>query len=296
MSESSNVNWHIFDNSVGSLRSLGWSGDLETLNFSIIDNRDFLEVMKASFIGGGGVTWSEVWAYNTDVFPELWRPRSMADIYDTEEFPGRRAWAHYPSSEMIFVLLSENPDLLKTPEGRASLSALSPEQADRAFELFNEYRDQVSMFWQNNTDCPWRLSRGELALCSGFNGSIYDDAIKGSPIQICWECGHVANTNGWGIIKGLRRQDPRTFELAQLYMAWTALPENNARMAQFIAYGPVNLRSLPYLNRPEYNAVRNDLPSSPSNIPYAIFKDEVHLNRYDREWRQRYEAWKRTLQ
>ena len=294
--ESGNVTWHIIDTRAGSLRDLGRSGHLESLNFGIIDNRDFLDVLKSPYIGGGGVTWSEVWAYNTDLFPEARRPRSMADIYNTAKFPGSRGWAHYPDAEMILVLLSENPSLLNTEEGRASLSALTPAQADRAFELFDEYRDQVSMIWQNNTDCPWRLSRGDLALCSGFNDSIYDDAIEGNPIRICWECGHVVNTDGWSIIRGLRRQDPQTFELAQLYMAWTGLPENNARVAQFIAYGPVNLRSLPHLNGPEYNAVRNDLPTSPSNLPYAIFKDEVHVGRYTDTWRERWISFQQSIQ
>ena len=294
--ESGNVTWHILDTGTGSLRNLGRSGHLESLNFSIIDNRDFLDVLKSPYIGGGGITWSEVWAYNTDLFPEARRPRSMVDIYDPERFPGRRAWAYYPDAEMIFVLLSENPGLLNTPEGRASLSALTPQQVNRAFELFNEYSDQVDAVWQTGSDCPEFLKSGEMSMCTAWNGSIADVSMQGHPVKVCWECGHVVNTDGWGIIRGLRRQAPQTFELAQLYMAWTALPENNALMAQFIAYGPVNLRSLPYLNRPEYNAVRNDLPTSPSNITYAIFKDETHAQRYTGGWRQRYEAWKTTLQ
>ena len=294
--ESGNVTWHVFDTGTGSIDALGRTGSLERLDFSIIDNRHFFDVVKSPYIGGGGITWSEVWAYNTDIFPEAWRPRSMADIYDPERFPGRRAWAYYPDAEMIFVLLSENPGLLNTAEGRASLSALSPQQVDRAFELFNEYRNQVDVFWQTGSDCPQLLRSGDVSMCTAWNGRIADAAMQGYPVKVCWECGHTLNTGVWGIIKGLRQQDPITFELAQLYMAWTSLPENNARMAQFISYGPVNTKSLPYLNEPEYDAVRDELPSSAANIPYAIFKNEAYVAQHADTWRERWISFQLSIQ
>ena len=294
-SQSSNVGWHVFDSGPASINSLGQNGHLERLNFSIIDNRSFFDVARNPYIGGGGITWSEVWAYNTDTFPEGAQPTSMADIYDPESFPGSRGWGRYPEADMVFALLSDNPDLLNTPEGRASLSALSPRQVDRAFKLFEQYRDQVDLFWQAGADCPNALSSAELDLCTGWNGRLFDSIRAGRPVKICWECGHVVQTGVWGIIKGLRQQDPRAFELAQLYMAWTALPENNARMAQFIAYGPINTLSVPYLDGPSYNHVRDNLPSSASNLPYAVFEDEVHVLSNSTEWRDRWDVFKQDL-
>ena len=295
-SQSGTVTWHLFDTVTGSIYQLSNTGDLEELDFSIIDNRDFLEVVKSPYIGGGGITWSEVWAYNTDSFPEDAQPHTMADIYDAENFPGRRSWAYYPDHEMVFVLLSKNPELLDTAEGRATLSALTDDQVDQAFELFEEYSNQVDRFWQTASDCPNALYRGEVDLCTSWNGRVFDAAKAGRPIKICWECGHVLNTAVWGIIKGLKELDPEAFDLAQLYMAWTSLPENNARMAQFIAYGPVNTKSLPYLNQHVYDEVRDELPSSVANIPYAIFKNEAYVAQHTDTWRDRYIAFQQALQ
>ena len=295
-SQSGNVGWHVFDSGPESINTLANGGFLERLDFSIIDNRHFFDVVKSPYIGGGAITWSEVWAYNTDVYPEGSQPQTMVDVYDIDNFSGRRSWAYYPDAEMVFVLLSDNPGLLNSPEGRASLSALTPRQVDRAFELFQEYRDQVDSFWETGADCPDALSGGEVDLCTGWNGRLFDAVNAGWPVKICWECGHVVNTGVWGIIKGLKEQDPQAFDLAQLYMAWTALPENNARMAKFIAYGPVNTLSLPHLNGPEYDHVRDDLPSSSSNLPYAIFKDEVHAARNSTAWEARWVAFQQTVQ
>jgi putative spermidine/putrescine transport system substrate-binding protein len=295
MQESGNVAWHVFDTGGGSIHALANGGSLEELDFSIIDTRDFLEVLKAPYIGGGGITWSETWAYNTDIYPEGSQPQNMADIYDTEKFPGRRSWSQFPDAEIVFALLSENPDLINSAEGRASLSAPNEEQVDRAFELFEEYRDQPNIFWTTGSDCPQFLLSGEADLCTNWNGRIYDAAKEGAPLKICWECGHVLNTDGWGIIKGLKEQDPETFELAQLYMAWTSFPEVNSRMAQFITYGPVNTKALAALSDPIYDEVRDELPSSPTNIPYAVINNEVHRAANLDAWRERYEAWKGTL-
>ncbi len=296
MQESGNITWHVFDQGTGTIHNLGRNGSLEDLDFSVVDTRDFLEVLKAPYTGGGGITWSETWAYNTDVYPEGSRPQTMADFYDTENFPGKRGWAYYPHGEMKFVLLSENPGLVNTQEGRNSLAALNPEQVDRAFELFAEYSDQISLIWQTGSDCPQLLISGEIDMCSNWNGRIYDATKEGAPIKICWECGHLLNTDGWGIIKGLKDQDPEAFELAQLFVAWTSLPEINARIAQFITYGPVNIKSLSALDAPEYDDVRDELPSSSANIPYAILNDEEHASIHDDEWRERYEEWKLTLE
>jgi putative spermidine/putrescine transport system substrate-binding protein len=296
MQESGNVAWHVFDAGGGSIHALANGGSLEELDFSIIDTRDFLEVLKAPYIGGGGITWSETWAYNTDIYPEGSQPQNMADIYDTEKFPGRRSWNQFPDAEIVFVLLAENPDLINSAEGRASLSAPNEEQVDRAFELFEEYRDQPNIFWTTGSDCPQFLLSGEADLCTNWNGRIYDATKEGAPLKICWECGHVLNTDGWGIIKGLKEQDPEAFELAQLYMAWTSFPEINARMSQFITYGPVNSKSLPYLSEPEYDAVRDELPSAIANIPYAIFKDEVHVGERADVWRERWIEYQQTFE
>ena len=97
MAETGNITWHVFDTGAGSLHNLGKTGDLEDLDFSVIDNRDLLEVLNAPYIGGGGVTWGETWAYNSDSFSEGQQPTSMADIYDPRLSPDAGAGLTIPT-------------------------------------------------------------------------------------------------------------------------------------------------------------------------------------------------------
>ena len=94
------------------------TGSLEDLDFSVIDNSGLPgKVLKAPYTGGGGITWSETWAYNSDVVPR----GQPADNYvrhstTPRSFPGLDVPG--PTTldlEMKFViLLLENPELLNT--------------------------------------------------------------------------------------------------------------------------------------------------------------------------------------
>ena len=108
----------------------------------------------------------------------------------------------------------------------------------------------------------------------GWHGRIWDAQQEGVSIKICWECGCFLNTTNRGVIKGLAEQDPEKFYLAQLFLAWVAFPEIQVQLSKNISFGPINLKALPLLDGPEFDHVREYLPTSPANIPYAIIHDE----------------------
>ena len=199
MLETENVTWHVIDDGQTTVYQLGSTGILEELDFSIIDNRDFLEIDKTPWCAGGGITFSEVLAYNTYTYPD--GLPDMSAFYDTERFPGRRSWAFYSDITEVFLLLGEDPSLLDTAEGRAALSSLIDEELDHAYELFDQHKDQISLFWQAGSDCPQLLISGELNMWTAWNGRIFDAAQEGEPIAIRWHSGHKLNTGSWFVPK-----------------------------------------------------------------------------------------------
>ena len=293
MAETGNITWHVIDWGTPAVYQMSATGHLEELDFSIIDNRKYMEIIKCPYCGGGSITWSEVLAYNTDTYPD--GLPDMSAYYDTERYPGRRGWAYYSDPEEVFVLLGDNPSLLDTMEGRSSLSRLSDEQLDRAYDLFEQYGDQVTMFWQTGSDCPQLLISGELDMCTAWNGRIYDAAREGAPIAICWHCGHKLNTGVFVVPDGLAEQDPDQMYLVNLFIAWVGSGKINADNAKFISYGPVNLDGLPYLDDPAFDEVRDELPSSSSNIPYAILTDEKWAGETGDARYERYLEWQQNL-
>ena len=77
-----------------------------------------------------------VMMYSTDTYPDGGpQPSSWADYLDKEKFPGIRGmipqdwnWKHM----VRWPLIADDPSLLETEEGRATLSAMTPEQLDKA--------------------------------------------------------------------------------------------------------------------------------------------------------------------
>ena len=300
--ETGNLQWHVMDFGGQAAWQHSVDGWLEELDFSIIDTRDFLEAGRSPHFGGGGITWSNVVAYSLEAVDELWggnHPMTMADVFDWENFPGERSLASPEWSwktSLRFALLSRYPEDLETSEGRAKYPILSDEQVDEAFEILDEIGPKIKFWWSSGVDCPSGLIAREIDFCTAWNGRIYDAQVKeGEPITICWTCGHMINTDSWGAPRGLKDQDADLFELAQLFMAWTSFPEINAELSKYISYGPMNLAAVPILDGPDFDAVRDHLPTSSGNVPYAIIEDENHDGQIGDVMGERWVSWQQSL-
>jgi putative spermidine/putrescine transport system substrate-binding protein len=282
--ETGNIDWDVSTLGVADATSLRETDSLEELDLSVIDNRDLLDPIKnlSPYMGGGDVTWSIVMAYNTDVYPGDSGPKSWADFYDLEKFPGRRALRHAVAwgGHIQFTRLAREPDLLNSPEGKQAANTPSREQMEEDFQWFADWADEAAsdiIYWASGSQCPELLISREVEMCSAYNGRIFDAAKEGAPIRVCWECGHIINLSGYALPNGMKELYPERYELANLYMAWINFPEINAQLSKYISYGPVNRKAIPLLDSPEFDEVRDHLPTSGANAPYGIVLDEVYL-------------------
>ncbi len=292
MLELEDVTWHVLDFPQTEVLRLGADGILEELDFSIIDNRQFVDSAKSAWGAGGGITWSTVLAYNTDAYPG--GLPDMSAYFDPVGYPGSRAWIDGAGPQELFALIGDNPDLLDTPEGRESLSSLSEEQLDHAYRLMDSHRSQIETYWSGGVDCRFLVGTAEIDISTCWNGRVYDVQQIGAPIDICWHCGHLVQTDTWVIPKGVS-EDPDKFYLAQLFMAWASFPERNVELTRYISYGPVNQASIPLLNDESFDHVREHLPTSPTNLQYAIFLDEQWASETAISRAQRYLEWQQSF-
>ena len=279
MAHTGNITWDIIDGSGQASITMGLEGVLEELNPAIVDKSDlFPHIRDAPWIGGGGSAFSHLFIWSTDTYGED-GPKTMADIFDVEKFPGRRglvgadwAWKH----RVRFALLMDDPTLLDTEEGRATLSAMSPEQLDKAWEITRErIIPNIDVFF-SGLECTALISSGDLDICDTDNGVGFDAVVNSDlGAYLCWECGHDVLTDNWWSPRGLAEQEPERWELIQLFFAWAQNPEIAASQALYQPYGPTNLKSAPFLAAPEYDAHRPYLPTADANLPYAILMDEA---------------------
>ncbi|MCH8088363.1 MAG: hypothetical protein IIC81_11040, partial [Chloroflexi bacterium] len=182
------------------------------------------------------------------------------------------SWKH----RVRFALLIDDPSLLDTEAGRASLSAMSPEQLDKAWKIVEEIvLPATDLLYKGGSDCPAFLQSGELDICETDNGIAFAAVTDGLNAHICWECGHDVLTDNWWIPLGIKEQDPVKFELLNLFFAWTQQPEIAASQALYQPYGSTNLKSAPFMDDPKFDEHRPFLPTSELNLPFAILMDEA---------------------
>ncbi|MFQ5875066.1 MAG: hypothetical protein ACE5JL_14900, partial [Dehalococcoidia bacterium] len=70
MVDAGNVTVDVWDLTPPQIVPLIAGNYLEELDFSVVDTRDFMEVTRTPYTGGGAVTWSIVLAYNNDFYAE----------------------------------------------------------------------------------------------------------------------------------------------------------------------------------------------------------------------------------
>ena len=111
----------IFSSGAGSCASGAAEGLLEKLDYSVIDVSNHLPGMYSDYCAGADI-FSVVAAFNTETFGEN-GPRSWADFYDVEKFPGTRAMRNRVDAQLETALLADGVpmdqvyDVLDSEEG-----------------------------------------------------------------------------------------------------------------------------------------------------------------------------------
>ena len=276
--QTGNLIWDaVVTESIG-IEFLCGEGVAEEVDFSIIDNRNILEIAKSDCSGGPEISAAHILAYSTETYPEgTVQPTSWADFFDIDRFPGRRMVRSDWIGSLWHAHIFLNPELVDPDNqaGRDAATNLTPAEVDAAFEVWRNFSDagNISSFWAAGSQCPEALISGEADMCYSYNGRFFDAQQKGAAIKLCWECGFANDTGSWVIPKGLAEQDPDQFYLTQLYLAWGTFPQINVRISEYIAYPPYQNNAAELLADPKFDAVRNETGLSEVNIQYAIMMD-----------------------
>ena len=290
IAETQNFEWTFALGTTPVFAELGEIGLLEPLDKSVVDNRSFAGILKDhTYFGGAGGIASEPLAYSTNTYTEETRPKTMKDFFDVENFPGIRAldsrgwtWLRYVTA----AYWSENPDHFGTTDG-----TLSQDQIDEAYTYLDAIKPHINVYAASSSDCPTFLIVGEVDMCLTGNGRFGEAILRGDPLQMSWEAGHLMTTFAQVIPGGLREAEPEKFELTQLIMAYLSLPEINNQISRYVQYSPINQESWPLLDLSVFDHSRQFLPTSPVNAQYGWLVDEVWQTGVTSEQTERYVTW-----
>ncbi|MCV6585691.1 MAG: ABC transporter substrate-binding protein [Marinibacterium sp.] len=285
--EAGNVSIDVADVEFSDAVRLCDEGLLEEIDLSILPAAPDGTSAEDDFIEGAlqdcavaNIVWSTVVAYNTEAAKNA--PGSIADFFNTEEFPGKRGLRKSAKATLEMALMgdgvpaSEVYDVLDTDEG-----------VDRAFAVLDGIKDDI-VWWEAGAQPPQLLADGEVVMSTAYNGRIFNAAVgEGQPLDIVWD-GQILDFDLFVVPKGAPNKDA-----ALDFIAFSTDTQRLADQASWISYGPARKSSgaLVGLYSDGKTEMAPHMPTAEANLSNALVNNFEFWVDKDAELNERFNAW-----
>ena len=226
--------------------------------------------------------WSNVFAYDTTKFPADAAPKTAADFFDLEKFPGKRGLKKGAKAVLELALLGDG-----VPAAEVYSVLSTPEGVDRAFAKLDTIKSEV-VWWEAGAQPPQLLADGEVVMATAYNGRIFAAAMnEGKPFQIVWD-GQIYENEMFVVPKGA----PNMAD-AMEFVASATSTEGLRASAQQISYGPARKSSMkePIIFKDGKTEMAPHLPTAPENMTNALETSATFWVDRDAELNERFQAW-----
>ncbi|SMO89385.1 ABC transporter substrate-binding protein [Paracoccus laeviglucosivorans] len=267
MVEAKAVNWDVVDSEFDWALQAGKAGLLEPLDFNVID-KSKLDPRFVSDYAVGSFYYSFVIGFNPANFSGD-QPKTMADLFDTAKFPGKRTFYKWSAPGVIEAAL--------LADGVAA-DKLYPLDLDRAFKKLDTIKSDI-IWWEGGAQSQQLLASGEAPIGFFWNGRLAALAADGMPVGISWE-NNITAADALVVPKGAPNKDA-----AMAFIAEATSAKAQADFAAKTGYAPINTGS-PELMDAE---VRKTLPDTQTGT--QINADMAYWAEHRDEIGTRWYAW-----
>jgi len=288
LAETDEPRWDVVDMIRADARAACAQGLLEPFDPAILAPAPDGTAPRADFIDGAfgrcfvaQLVFATVIAYNDEAFPGE-KPRTVADFFDTERFPGKRALRKAPVGMLEWALRS-----YRVPRSQI-YDLLSTERGLRlAFRRLDSIRDDL-VWWRGGAEPVEMLTSGQAVMATGYNGRFFSaQTVGGAPISIIWD-GALLEYNTWAILKGTPDKD-----MAEEFIRFATESAQLGDIANRISYGPARQSAQRRVGLHVDTGVpmRAHMPTTDRHISSAIRKDDRWYSQTEALRQRRFEAW-----
>lgn len=264
MVEAGNVTWDVVDVEGDYAVQAGKAGLLEPLDFSVID-KSKLDPRFVTDYSVGSFYYSFVIGCNKDAVEAC--PKTWADLFDTQKFPGKRTFYKWSAPGVIeAALLADGVPADK----------LYPLDLDRAFKKLDTIKDEI-IWWDSGAQSQQLLASAEAPYGSFWNGRLTALAETGVSVETSW-VNNITAADSLVVPKGTKNK-----KAAMEFIAHATSAKSQADFAAATGYAPINLES-PALMDPDK---RGTLPDKQAETQvnadmtyWAEHRDEIGTRWY----------------
>ncbi len=271
-----NVTWDVIDMEYSDLIQACDEGLLEKFDHSLLPDADsdFVEGALQNECGVGVYTWATVYAYDTETFAGR-QPASVADFFNTRDFPGKRGLRKDPRGTLEWALMAAG-----IPADQVYAELSTEEGLNLAFASLDRLKSNI-VWWSSGGEPVQLLKDDMVTMTAAWNGRLHRPIMEdGDPIGIVWD-GQLWEMEFLAIPKGSRNA-----ENARQFIVFATSAAGMTEVARYIPYGPV--RKSARENVPE--EIRPYLPAENMSGISLRFDSQWWANNID-PIRERFEKW-----
>lgn len=222
--ESGRPAWDIVDADPFSAEALGKRGMIEPIDYGVVDRGKMREGFGWEY-AASSYFYSYIIAYDARRFGDN-PPTGMADFFDVEKFPGKRALYKWGAGVWEAALLADG----------VAREDLYPLDLERAHAKIEAFKDNVVGYWGGGAESQQLLLDGEasMAIVWSTRAKLIEED-SGGDVQFIWTDGMVA-PGAMAVIKG----NPGGAENAMRFIASAQDPEKQLVMFRMLGQGPAN--------------------------------------------------------
>ncbi len=222
--ESGNPAWDIVDVDPFSAETLGKAGMMEPIDYDVVDRGKMREGFGWPY-SASSYFYSYIIAYDKTRFGDD-PPKSMADFFDVEKYPGKRAMYKWGAGMWEAALLADG----------VAKEDLYPLDLDRAHAKLDAFKEHVVAFWGGGAESQSLLLEGEasMAIVWSTRAKLIEED-SGGDIGFIWDEGLVA-PGAMGVVKG----NPGGAAAAMDFIAFAQEPVRQLVMFEMMGQGPAN--------------------------------------------------------
>ncbi|HEX4766787.1 MAG TPA: ABC transporter substrate-binding protein [Lichenihabitans sp.] len=253
MVEAKNTTWDIIDLESNDAVSGCDEGLLQKLDPKLLGDLSDYIAGAVRPCAVASMVWSTVYAYDTKRMTTP--PKTLADFFDLQKFPGKRGLRKSPKGALEWALIADGVPVsdvykvLGTPAGQ-----------DRAFKKLSTIKSQI-VWWEAGSQPPQLLADGAVAMTMAYNGRIRVAQVEDKqPFAIVWD-GQLYDYEWWGIPTGAKAEDA-----AKQFIAYVSQPDITWKLSNYIPYAPPRKSAIAKVDA----AVLPHLPTAPDNFKNAL--------------------------
>ena len=252
--DSGNVTWDLVNPGGTDCVQGAAEGLYEPLDYSVLTNAEGIPDKLKGDYWVASTYYALVLAWNREKYGDN-PPKSWADFFDVEAFPGRRAVYWRPAYVMEAALLADG----------VAADKIYPIDVDRAINKMKTLGDNVVMFWKSGGQTVQLAKDKEADMLMMWNGRAATAVDEDLGYDYTFNQS-ILNFDCWAIPKGSKNKDQAMKVLNEILS-----PDLMANLPQYITYGPAQSRAFDTGKIDAKTA--KILPSSPENLAKSMLLD-----------------------